>query len=124
RRSLGAADARELRVAFHAPALDEEALVGHEINASGPELVSEEQRERARHRRLLDAERDHGTERDLVVDLEPAQAAAAQLVRTELLVGMELEAEPVEPRSLERAHDQVPHAVALGVEEGVADRDR
>src|SRR5205823_4498 len=35
RRSLGAADARELRVAFHAPALDEEALVGHEINASG-----------------------------------------------------------------------------------------
>ena len=37
---------------------------------------------------------------------------------------MELEAEAFEARSLERAHDQVADAVVLGIEEGVADRDR
>src|SRR5439155_11185084 len=84
----------------------------------------EEQRKRARHGRLLDAEREDGAHSDLVVDLQPAHAAAPQLVRTELLVRVELEAEPVEAGGLERAHDDVSDTVMLRVQEGVADRDR
>src|SRR3954471_20415192 len=121
-RRLRAPDTRELRVALHTPPLDEQVLVRHELDAPGTQLVREQEGERPGHRRLLDAERRHGAERHLVVDLEPAQAAAPQLVGAELLVRMELEAEAREARRLEGAHDDMAGAVAFRIQERIADR--
>ena len=92
-RGLGAADALELGAGLRAAALGRTTSRSAVSSTPAPRSRSASSTGKlAGTVALLDAERAHRTERDLVADLRRSEAAAPQLVDAELLERVELEA--------------------------------
>src|SRR4051794_7064946 len=68
---LGATDAGELRLVLDPAAGAEAFAVGSDLDPVRPQMVGDQDRERARHDRLLHAEAARGTQCDLELDLLP-----------------------------------------------------
>ena len=122
----GAADAGQLRVGLAAPALDEELVVGGQLDALGPQAIGHREREVGRHHGRGDPQLARGAEVELAVDLLVRQALGDELVATELLAEQALELGRLlgDAVDLEHVGEDRPAAVGLEVEERVADPER
>ena len=80
---LGAADALDLGRRLRAPRVDERLRVHHELDAPGPQVVGEAERELGRDERAPDAEPRARTPGELEVDLVARQSLGEQVVGAE-----------------------------------------
>jgi hypothetical protein len=126
RRMRGAPDARQLGIGLAAPALDEQLVVGRELDALGAQAIGHCERKVGWHHGRGDPELPHGADVELAIDRLPGQSLGDELVAAELLTeqALELRRLPGDAVDLEHVGEDRPAAVGLQVEEGVADPER
>ena len=122
----GAADAGQLGVGLAAPALDEELVVGRQLDALGAQAIGHREREVGRHHGRGDPELPHGADVQLAIDRLPGQPLGDELVAPELLAEQALELGRVagDAVDLEHVGEHRPAAIGLEVEKRVADPER
>jgi hypothetical protein len=120
------ADAGQLGIGLAAPALDEEVVVGRQLNALGAQAIGRCEREVGRHHGRGDPEPFDGADVQLAVDRLPGQPRGDELVAPELLTEQALELGRIarDAVDLEHVGQHHPAAIGLEVEKRVADPER
>jgi hypothetical protein len=123
RAALRAPDAVELGLVLDAAPLHERLAIGGDLDPFGPKLVREQERERGRDDRAFNAELLDGTDRGAETDLLHRNPLPDQLVITELLVRVRLQAVVAfYALDFERRDHDVALAIMFEIEERVRNR--